>query len=656
MCFVFSAPVSRGKGDRSIRFVGTLSYRERSPDCGKRFCGTFVFTYKIDQGVEIMTFTEEKSENKENVSESTKKKFDLYSALSELGEYFANVAWRVAKFIGFCFMYVVATVYRGLEYLKKPFMGFIKELVEVVTAPFKRYGKARKLGSSEIAKARREKGGWGAFAAWMKVAGRTIFGKRGVLATLVNWGLPVVCCVFLFNIVSYANSQNYALRLSVNGDFVGYISNEQSFTDAEKIVQGRINYTGSTTEVISFEALYEVENIGNSPLLNQYQIADKMLALLGKEVKEGYGLYLGDSYYGTLDSHDALDQAMKNLLAKYKTGANKETAQFDKQISYISGTYLADSFVSESDIIKQFTSNKKNAAYYTIKDGEYIDDVVKNTGLSVEKLSELNPDFNMEEDFAAGKRLLTATEEPFMTVIVTREEHYTETFEFEIKYEDDATIYTGNKAKKVDGEQGERSVVANVSYINGNEVNRRVISRTVTKEPVAEVWAVGTKPRTSTTAPGAELEVGQMLWPVGGYDGGILWEPVWWMGGYDGHRGVDIGTPIGTPIYAAENGVVTSSVWGGNGDGRGNFIIIQGDSGYVTYYYHNSELLVTAGQRVTAGDMIAYSGMTGEAYGAHLHFGVTAGGTWLNPADFLPYHQMTDSYASRVKAHGGSIG
>lgn len=597
-----------------------------------------------------MTFTEEKSENKENVQ---KKKFDIYSALSDLGEYFTSVIIRLAKFIGLCFMYLVATVYRGLEHLKKPFMNLISEIANVVTAPFKRYRKARKLGTSEIAKARQEKGAWGGFTAWLKVAGRTVFGKRGVLATLVNWGLPVVCCVFLFNIVSYANSQNYALRLTVNGDFVGYINNEQSFTDAEKIVQGRINYTGSTTEIISFEALYEVENIGNGPLLNQYQVADKILALLGKEVKEGYGLYLGDSYYGTLDSHDALDRAMKDLLAKYTSGEENETVKFDKQISYIHGTYLADSFVKETDIIKQFTSNKKNAAYYTIEDGDYIDDVLEATGLTSDELSELNPDFDMDTDFIAGNRLLTSTEEPFMTVMVTREEHYTETFDFETRYEDDATIYAGNTRKRVDGELGERAVVANVSYINGNEVNRRVLSRTVTKEPVTEVIAVGTKPRNNTTAPGAELEVGQMLWPVGGYDGGTLEEPVWWMGGYSGHRGVDIYAAIGTPIYAAENGVVTSSVWAGNGDDRGNYVIIQGDSGYTTYYYHNSELLVSAGQRVTAGDMIAYSGMTGRAYGPHCHFGVSVGGTYLNPTDYLPYHKQTASYAARVAAHGG---
>lgn len=579
----------------------------------------------------------------------------FYMALSELGEYFVGVFIKIVKFIGLCFLYLIAAIYRGLMRIKKPFMSLVKNIADTISEPFRRHRKARRLRTSEITRARREKGMWGGVAARMKVTRRTVFGKRGLLATLVNWGLPVASCIFFFNVVSYANSQNYALKLTVNGDFVGYINDEHAFTEAEKMVQSRINYTGSSTEVISFDASYEVENVGSSPLLNQYQVADKMLTLLGKDVKNGYGLYLGDSYYGTLDSHDRLDRAMTNLLSKYTSGGEKETAKFGKQISYISGTYLADSFVDEDDIIRQFTSYKKNPTYYTIKQGEYIDDVLKATGLTSDELTKLNPDFDIKTDFIAGNRLKTSMEEPFMTVMVTREEHYIETFDYETRYENDPTMYVGNNQPRVEGELGERSVVANVSYINGNEVNRRVLSRTLTKEPVTKVIAVGTKPRTNTTAPGTTIEAGKMLWPVGGYDGGTLEEPVWWKGGYYGHKGVDITTALGTPIYAAENGVVVSAVWAGNGDDRGNYVIIQGDSGLTTYYYHNSELLVSSGERVTAGDMIAHSGMTGRAYGPHCHFGVSVGvgGQYLNPTDYLPYHKQTASYAAKVAAHGG---
>ncbi|MDE6728404.1 MAG: peptidoglycan DD-metalloendopeptidase family protein [Oscillospiraceae bacterium] len=596
-----------------------------------------------------MTVTDENSTAvKETESVSPAEKRTLYVLISELGEYFAHVFIIIIKFLGLCGMYVIAMFYKAFTYFEKPLKQFLQKAKDTFISPFKRHRKARKLGSTEIAKARREKGAWGGFMAWLKVAGRTVFGKRGVLATVVNWGLPVLSCVFLINIVSYANNQNYALKLSVNGDFVCYINDENSFTEAEKIVQNRINYTGSSTEIISFEPTFEVESVGNADLLNQYQIADKMLALLGKEVKEGYGLYLGNSYYGTLSSHGKLDSAMEDLLGQYSTGEEKETVQFDKQINYIHGTYLADSFVNEDDIIKQFTSVKKVASYYTIEDGDYLDLVLEKTGMTVEDLESLNPEFDDNYKFRTGEKLKISAEEPFLTVMVTREEHYTEFFEFETRYEDDSLLYAGNKRIMVEGEEGERAVVANVSYINGSEISRQVLSKTVTKEPVTKVIAVGTKPRTNTTAPGQTIGQGLMLWPVGGYDGGEIGEPVWWHGGYAGHKGVDILAPYGTPVYAAENGVVVAAVYdGGYNGGRGNYVTIQGDSGYTTYYYHNSSVVAYSGQRVIAGDLIAYVGQTGRAYGNHLHFGVSVGDTFLNPTDFLPWHKRTAACAAK---------
>ncbi len=595
-----------------------------------------------------MNVTDERSDN---ISRAKTLWDSVFNAMAKLGEYFVNVLSVMIKFIGLCGLYFIATIYRALPYLKKPFENLWSKIGEAFSAPFERRRKVKQLNASEISAARSENGLRGAFAARMKIIGRTIMGKRGLLATAVNWGLPIVSCIFLINIVSYANNQNYALKLTVNGDFVGYINDETTFATAEKMVQNRINYTGSSTEVFTFEPEYEVEIVGNGVLLNQYQVADKILRLLGKEVKEGFGLYLGNAYYGTLTSHDDLDKVLSDILDSYRTGDEKETVQFSRQISYVSGTYLADSFVDEDDIIRQFTSNKKNATYYTIVDGDYMDGVLEKTGMTVKQLSALNPEFDEDYEFYSGERLKTSSEEPFLTVMVTREEHYTEEFNFETKYIDDELMYAGNRHREVTGEMGERAVVANVSYINGSEINRRVLSRVVTKEPVTEVIAIGTKPRTNTTAPGQDIDEGKMLWPVGGYDGGILEEPVYWKGGYSGHKGVDISVAYGTPVYAAENGYVVSAVYGGYYDDRGNYIVIQGDSGFTTYYYHNNELFVTAGQRVTAGDMIANVGMTGRTYGPHCHFGVSIGDKWLNPTDYLPEHQMTSSYAYRVSLY-----
>lgn len=579
----------------------------------------------------------------------------FFTLVAGLGEYLVGAAVKAVKFLGYCGLYIIATIYRGFTYVEEPIKDFWKRTVGVITAPFRKHRMARKLGSSEVAKAKEEKGALGGFAARIKVVGRAFFGKRGILATAVNWALPIASCIFLFNVVSYANNQNYALKLTVNGDFVGYISDETTFTNAQKMVQNRINYTGSDMEVFSFEPVYEIESIGNSPLLNQYQVADSIIALLGKEVDEGYGLYLGDSFYGTLTSHDNLDVALSDILAKYSDDTLNETVEFDKEITYIQGTYLQDSFVSEYDIIRQFKSTNRKTYEYKIEEGDTVPGVAQKNNVSVDLLAEQNENFDGVTLPAAGEKLKITVDEPFLTVKVTREEHYKEEFGFDTEYIDDSSVYAGNKAVRTKGVNGEYSIVAKVSYINGNEVGRQILTRLTTREPTTQVVAIGTKPRTNTTAPGQTIDEGKMLWPVGGADGGILNEPVWWRGGYQGHRGVDILAPAGTPIYAAENGVVTGVAYDGYNGGKGHYVEILGDeSGLTTHYYHASEVEVYKGQRVTAGDLIAYVGYTGNTYAYHLHFGVSVGNTeyYLDPYDYLPWHQMTQAFAYKIGHYG----
>lgn len=596
----------------------------------------------------------EKEALKANKPKKSAEDSKFFCLVAGLGEYLVGAAVKVAKVLGYCGLYIIATIYRGFTYVEEPIKDFWKRTVGIITAPFKKWRMARKISSSEVAKAKEEKGAWGGFTTRIKVMGRAFLGKRGILATAVNWALPIASCIFLFNVVSYANNQNYALKLTVNGDFVGYISDETIFTNAQKMVQNRINYTGSHTEVFSFEPVYEIESIGNSPLLNQYQVADSIIALLGKDVDEGYGLYLGDSFYGTLTSHDNLDVALSDILAKYSDDTSYETVEFDKEISYIQGTYLQDSFVSEYDIIRQFKSTTRMTYNYTIAEGDTAVSVAQKNNVSVDLLKEQNEDFDGVRLPEVGEKLKITVDEPFLTVKVTREEHYKEEFAFETEYVDDSTDYAGNKRIRVTGDNGEYSVVAKVSYINGNEVGRQILTRLKTKESTTQVVAIGTKPRTNEVAPGQTIEEGKMLWPCGGADGGILSEPVWWKGGYRGHRGVDILAPYGTPIYAAESGYVSSCAYDGYNGGKGRYVEIVGDeSGLTTHYYHASEVKVYKGQRVTAGDCIAYVGLTGETYGYHLHFGVSVGEyTYLDPYDYLPWHQMTQSFAYKIGHYG----
>jgi murein DD-endopeptidase MepM/ murein hydrolase activator NlpD len=103
-------------------------------------------------------------------------------------------------------------------------------------------------------------------------------------------------------------------------------------------------------------------------------------------------------------------------------------------------------------------------------------------------------------------------------------------------------------------------------------------------------------------------------------------------GGYM-HTGIDFGAACGTPVYAAAAGTVFAAGWAN--DGGGNHVkishgVVQGNS-LTTIYYHNSSVVVSAGQQVSQGQLIAYSGTTGNSTGCHSHFE-----TWLNGAAVDP--------------------
>lgn len=100
------------------------------------------------------------------------------------------------------------------------------------------------------------------------------------------------------------------------------------------------------------------------------------------------------------------------------------------------------------------------------------------------------------------------------------------------------------------------------------------------------------------------------------------------------HSGVDIACPLGTPIYASDNGVVTKAQSGWNG-GYGTMVTIDHGNGKETLYGHLSAFYVQVGEEVEKGQSIAAMGSTGRSTGSHVHFEVRTGGSRQNPLYYV---------------------
>jgi len=106
------------------------------------------------------------------------------------------------------------------------------------------------------------------------------------------------------------------------------------------------------------------------------------------------------------------------------------------------------------------------------------------------------------------------------------------------------------------------------------------------------------------------------------------------MGGSEGefHTGMDIAAPSGTDVKATGGGVVKLASYDG---GYGNLVIIDHGMGLETYYGHNSQLLVKAGDKVARGQVISKSGSTGYSTGPHVHYEVRLNGKPVNPEKYV---------------------
>lgn len=132
-----------------------------------------------------------------------------------------------------------------------------------------------------------------------------------------------------------------------------------------------------------------------------------------------------------------------------------------------------------------------------------------------------------------------------------------------------------------------------------------------------------------------EGQVTGFIWPCPSYtriSSGFGPRPQPVPGASTNHKGLDMAAPYGSSILASAAGIVTTSA---SSASAGNYIVISHGNGISTVYMHASSLLVSAGEVVKQGQVIAKVGSTGYSSGNHLHFGVIKNGSYVNPSGYV---------------------
>ncbi len=343
------------------------------------------------------------------------------------------------------------------------------------------------------------------------------------------------------------------------------------------------------------------------------------------EVTQGYVLTVNGEALSVQRDNAELEALLNSLKAPY-VNENTVVAEFTTPVR-LSHEYVGkDQFENDlTEVRALLTSNTREAVTYTVVKGDTYSEIAENYDMTVKELLAMNPQASMDK-LLIGDQLTVSASVPYLGVRTVDKVRYEEAVPAPVEYVNDDTMYQGDTKTLEPGADGVDLVDARVTFLNGVEQEREITNTQQLSAPVTKVVAQGTKERPKT------MPKGYFIWPVRGtitsrYGYRSL------FGSYNFHGGLDIAVPYGTSVKAADGGTVTTAGWHYS---YGNYIIINHGNGKTTYYAHNSKLLVSVGDKVYQGQVIAKAGSTGNSSGPHCHFEVRINGQRQNPRNYLP--------------------
>lgn len=445
-------------------------------------------------------------------------------------------------------------------------------------------------------------------------------GRRGIHPVLfLGGGCAAAAVILFFSMYTMGTTVTY------NGRVIAAVSSEEAAeearTDLERVTAQTL---GRTFTIDDSLIQYDSGLLRRQDLVDIEVYQEDLSQEIGM-VTAAYCLYVNGERIGATPYQGALEQ----LLEQMKLSATNEGTI---SISFAEDVKVQEEYVPTEDLMnlgyiaETLYSTKTAETNYTVSKGDTWSQIAEKNGLTSKELLALNPGYDINK-LQIGEVLTLSASVPYLTMTVVQQERYVDDVAYEIEYTDTADLYQYDYKVTSPGQYGAADVVANVTYVNGTETERTVLSSVTLREPVTEHQLRGTKVRPTW------YPTGTFRWPTNGRitsrfggrksPGGV---------GSTNHKGIDIAVPYGTPIYAADGGTVTYAGWMG---GYGYLVRIDHGNGYETYYGHNSSLTVSVGQHVYKGQQIARAGSTGNSTGNHCHFEVRYNGVARNPLNYL---------------------
>ncbi|MCI9414064.1 MAG: peptidoglycan DD-metalloendopeptidase family protein [Clostridiales bacterium] len=451
------------------------------------------------------------------------------------------------------------------------------------------------------------------------------------LISVLNLAAPVAAAFVLAGTVQYWSNLTFALSLEYDGQQVGYISSEAVFDTAATMAVERVINTDNSFEVQRIPKM-TLAVVEKSDILNETEVCDQILKSSSGSIRQASGLYIDGRFEGSMNSREELDGLLNAILSEYTDGSSGERAEFIQNVDIVDGLYPVSSVVAAEAMDQKLSASMVVERRYTVEAGDTPIGIAAKNSMTLEELRSLNA--NLDDLMLAGKEVLVQRAQPYLRVQVVRTIEYTEPIAYSTEKVEDTTQYLGYEKERNGGQNGERKITAEVTLVDGIEQSRSILATETISNPVNRVVVVGAKKMNANANIGDGVSTGKFVWPLPSCR--RISSDYGNRGSF--HAGIDIsGNGVyGKDIIAADGGTVVevnSTNWWGQG--YGYYVMIDHGGGYVTRYAHCSSVLVTKGQKVTQGQLIAKAGDSGNSQGAHLHFEIRVNGKAVDPKPYL---------------------
>ncbi|OEH86802.1 hypothetical protein BHU72_00595 [Desulfuribacillus stibiiarsenatis] len=411
-----------------------------------------------------------------------------------------------------------------------------------------------------------------------------------------------------------------AYKVYVDGAYIGLVSDETLINDylASNLntLQAAENLDTQVANEIKTEVYYDLNNVPQDE-----QVMQKMKDLVEFQTR-AFTIYVNESPVVKVASAQEAQDVIEKVRTAYvsdKENTTLKLAVINDNVT-IKEEWTNGQLYEVEDATKILLTGTNKHVTYEVSKGDSLSVIAKKTKVTVSEIVSANPQKLKSEEtiIHPGDQLVLTVPEPYVNVEIVEEILEVEEIPFEVNYVKDNKMYTWESRVQTRGQRGEKEVLYRITKVNGNEVERKIISEKVISEPIDQVVYKGTlgAPANGT---------GQLIWPT---QGGSISSP---YGGARRHSGIDVPRPTGTAVYAADDGTVIFAGWNG---GYGRLVRITHTNSMQTYYAHLNSINVEVGQSVKKGEVIGSIGSTGNSTGPHLHFEVRINGGTVNPLNY----------------------